>query len=131
MGGGAPPLQIFQLFDLCGQSISELLFQMAEVPGILSFGIKYHTYSKPEPDHIYHRFMPLLCLQGALLSPIWPVMKLTCGTELVLKEWFCICIKLDLKEKQGTSGRADSVGDMFLGVLPLSALLSFSLACLC
>lgn len=98
---------------------------MAEVPGILSFGIKYHTYSKPEPDHIYHRFMPLLCLQGALLSPIWPVMKLICGTELVLKEWSCICIKLDLKEKQGTSGSADSVGDMFLGVLPLSALLSF------
>lgn len=31
-------------------------------------------------------FMLLLCLQGALLPSVWPIMKLICGIELVLRK---------------------------------------------
>lgn len=112
MGGGDPiPTNLFipSIFTSKSMVYFKWYRCLEYVPSVLNI-VLIQILSQTISTNV---FMLLLCLQGALLPSVWPIMKLICGIELVLRKWFLIYIKLDLKENQDTLRNADSCGRYF------------------
>lgn len=112
MGGGDPiPTNLFMPSIFTSKSMVYFKWYrcLEYVPTVLNI-VLIQILSQTISTNV---FMLLLCLQGALLPSVWPIMKLICGIELVLRKWFLIYIKLDLKENQDTLKKADSCGRYF------------------